>query len=328
MKFFQNLEQHLDGINLNIVVTKTKDGLTVSVLPQLTCKDETKKNIVPLMCKGTAEQLDEQFITLIQKPLAEVSGFSSNLIEFEKAQEVAKEKSAITKAEKDKEVKLIKKADTCITKAEGFIEKDDIKKAILQIEAALKFYPKHKKATELLEEVKEEPKVAVIEETPIAIEEETPLPKTVAEVEEIEEAKVETPVIPIAKQEKVEAMLDEEEAIANEPDGELKEEVHVVEEVVYDKSDENGKPLRQDMEPMGSFEERLANFEAESPKAENPKATIPSDNPIEEEKSVMQEMTEQETADKEMDAMLENVKAEPKEETPKAASDDKYEILG
>ena len=69
MSFFKSIEQHLDGLNLNIVIMKTENGLTVSVLPQAKVKDEAMKNLKPILLKGTAEELDAQFAGIIQQPL-------------------------------------------------------------------------------------------------------------------------------------------------------------------------------------------------------------------------------------------------------------------
>jgi len=137
---FKSLEQHLESINLNIQISKGKDGLIVSVLPALKCKDDAKKNIIPILLKGTAEELDAQFAGLIQQPLQKVSGISTNLIEFEQSAEKAKEQSAIEKAEAEKNKKVHDKADKEIVKLDALIEKKEYKKALTKAKSILKAF--------------------------------------------------------------------------------------------------------------------------------------------------------------------------------------------
>ena len=207
--FFKSIEPHLNGMNLNIVISKSETGLVVSVLPQLTCKDEAKGNIVPILLKGTVDELDAQFAGIIQQPLEKVSGISTNLIQFEAAAEKAEAENAIVKAKKEEKKKLTDKADKFLKEADEMIKAKDIPGAVLKIKGALKIAPDYKKAKDLLkkhdaestgifaetaqvvEEVEKvvtpeptkvepvtvtpEPQVAVIEETPIAIEPQTPV---------------------------------------------------------------------------------------------------------------------------------------------------------
>jgi len=343
--FFKSIEPHLNGMNLNIVISKSETGLVVSVLPQLTCKDEAKGNIVPILLKGTVDELDAQFAGIIQQPLEKVSGISTNLIQFEASVERTEAENAITKSKKDASKKLTDKADKFLDEANKFIKEDKISAAILKIEGALKFAPDYKKALDLLAKHK------VVDNTPdmfAIVEEVVPI----VEVKEVvpEAVKIvppvlpETPVIPIAqaptsmkevgmeeqqkqetispeKQEKVEAMLVEEEAIGRE------NEAPVVPQAIQEIADASpniiiasvppqvsqadkdnkpvslkgtAKPTRKDMEPMDEFEIRLAAWKVYNPEVvENPAATIPSATPIVEDKSEMQIMTEEQTASRE-----------------------------
>jgi PRTRC genetic system protein E len=153
MSFFKSIEQHLEGLNLNVVISKNENGLTVSVLPQPTCKDDAMKSLTPILLKGTAEELDAQFAGIIQQPLQKVSGISTNLVQFEKNVEIQAEKTAIVKAKKDADKKLTDKADKYIKEAEALIEKDETKKAILKAKAALKVAPEYKKALDLMDKL-------------------------------------------------------------------------------------------------------------------------------------------------------------------------------
>jgi PRTRC genetic system protein E len=213
--FFKSIEPHLIGMNLNLVISKSETGLVVSVLPQLTCKDEAKNNITPILLKGTAEELDAQFAGIIQQPLQKVSGLSTNLIQFEKAVEKTEAENAITKDKKDKAKKLEVKADKFLDEADKLIKEDKISAAILKIEGALKIAPEYKKALDLLA------KHSVVSNAPDMF-------------EVVEE------VIPEAKQEKVLAMLDEEEALAND----------VTEEVEVERLQENPKTVEESFEQI------------------------------------------------------------------------------
>ena len=373
--FFKSIEPHLIGMNLNIVISKSEAGLVVSVLPQLTCKDEAKGNIVPILLKGTPEELDAQFAGIIQEPLQKVSGISTNLIQFEKSVEETEKQNAITKAKKEEKKKITDKADKLLKEAEAFIEKDDVKKAILKIEGALKFAPDYKKAKDMLAKHKPQPAgmfaetTQVIEESKKTVEatpevvEAVIKAETVEEVKEILEPKVEAPaptvVEPVTATPEPQVAVVEETPIAIEPEVPMEKreapkgpnviinkvpanptsmkEVGMEEQqkqekepqiAVYDKVDANGKPTRQDMEPMSNFESRLAKWNFENPVAENPAATIPSATPVEAPKSELEVMTEEETARREAAFEAEKVVEPIKVETPTSSTNNNIEILG
>jgi len=269
--FFKSIEPHLVGMNLNLVISKSETGLVVSVLPQLTCKDEAKKNITPILLKGTAEELDAQFAGIIQEPLQKVSGLSTNLIQFEKSVEKSEAENAITKSKKDEVKKLTDKADKDLVQAEEAIKKEDIPKAIELIEKALKTAPDYKKAKDMLTKHKKSTSdtpdmFEIVEEVPI-VEVKEVVPEAVKIVPSV---LPETPVISIAKQEKVEAMLVEEEAIGRENE--------------VSQADKDNKPVslkgapkprRIDNEPMEEFEIRVAAW-----KVYNPEVKVSQDDRI------------------------------------------------
>jgi len=378
--FFKSIEQHLVGMNLNIVISKNETGLVVSVFPQLTCKDEAKGNITPILLKGTAEELDAQFAGIIQQPLQKVSGISTNLIQFERAVEKTEADNAITKAKKDESKKLTDKADKFLDEADKLIKEDKIPAAVLKIEAALKIAPEYKKALDLLAKHKAEtaPDIfAVVEEVkadPIIEKAQEELVKT-GEPQIIDEANIlvqtnqgpalATPeTISPEKQEKVEAfvapvdvvvapvvvpvvadIIPEVKLYDNNPEGmkpTIVENIVVAPQVSQITSDNKPvslagtpKPTRMDMEPMEEYIIRLNSWLVFNPEtiADNPAATQPSATPIEEPKSDMQEMAEEEQVQKEMrhQEMLQREKdfnAEVKAEAPIAPASNNIEILG
>lgn len=181
MLSFKLLEQYLSNTNINLVIAKNGDELTVSLLPQPKIKDEAKSNLRPIFLKGTAEELDEQFHTLIEKPLQKVSGIVSNIKDFEEsADKLAKESKAAGESKKQDD-KNKEKADKLLEEAKAFVTSKEYSKAKLKVEAALKFVPNYDKANKMSEEITK----LDVPDLFVAIEEEK-------QVEEIKTKSVET----------------------------------------------------------------------------------------------------------------------------------------
>jgi len=258
MGFFKSLEKHLDSINLNMTITKGENGLIVSVLPVLHCKDDTKKSITPILLKGTSEELDEQFAGIIQQPLEIVSGISTNIIEFEQSVAKAKENSVIkkaeaeknkkaktktdkegakakTKAEKDLE-KLNIKADKELEKAQTYIDKKEYGKAVYMIKSALKISPKYEKSIKMLEEAEKL-------DTPDLFKEDSA--KSTLTSDEFVEANKEIDSAAIVNPTSMKEVAIEEQQEASQPESLIGAP----------------KPKRKDLEPMEKYESRLKAWE-------------------------------------------------------------------
>ena len=84
MDLFKQLSEVMaNGSTLAITVAKKEDGLTVSVLPgNSLVKDAAKNKFVPICLKGTAEEMDEGFLSTILKPVEKAIGLLSNIKEF------------------------------------------------------------------------------------------------------------------------------------------------------------------------------------------------------------------------------------------------------
>lgn len=81
MNFFQNLNENLnDNDGLTIRITKTADGIVVSVLP-----DARVKNMAPINMEGTPAEVDEHFMATVTKGITIQKEFKSNLDELEAA---------------------------------------------------------------------------------------------------------------------------------------------------------------------------------------------------------------------------------------------------
>lgn len=97
MNFFKTITEKFPNADLNIRIKAKGTSVTISVLPMST----KENNIQPILVTGTAEELDQQFISLIEKPLAEAIAEIVNLDEHKESIE-AEKKSATTPAEKPK----------------------------------------------------------------------------------------------------------------------------------------------------------------------------------------------------------------------------------
>ena len=151
---FKLLEQYLNNANINLIMSKSGDEITVSLLPLPKIKDDAKSNLKPIIIRGTAAELDEQFHVIIQKPLEKVSGIVSNIIEFEASAEKVAAESKINDKAKEDNSKATKIADKFISKAKALMVTREYKKAMLKVDGALKAVPSYSKALELKEEIK------------------------------------------------------------------------------------------------------------------------------------------------------------------------------
>ena len=86
MELFTKLSEIMgEGCTLAINIAKTKNGMTVSVLPgNSLVKDVAKNKITPLNVSGTAEELDEGFVDAIIQPVASTSKMGSSDISSDK----------------------------------------------------------------------------------------------------------------------------------------------------------------------------------------------------------------------------------------------------
>lgn len=93
-------------LNITIKAGATEGNYIVSVLlnnPK--CGDDAKQLIPPLVLKGTAEELDSGFFGSITQPMQQTSELMVNMEAYLKAQEAAKQQSAMEKEKADRERK-------------------------------------------------------------------------------------------------------------------------------------------------------------------------------------------------------------------------------
>jgi PRTRC genetic system protein E len=99
--------------DLQVTVRKGAAGnLVVSVLlNNEQCGDNVKQLIPPLLLKGTAEQLDNDFFENITKPIEQTSSLLLNMETFLKQSEEAKKQSAMAKEKTGNEKKVLSEKD-------------------------------------------------------------------------------------------------------------------------------------------------------------------------------------------------------------------------
>jgi PRTRC genetic system protein E len=186
MNLFKSVEKHLDSVNVSIVITKNGDKISVSFLPQLKSEDKSKKEMVPLMLKGTAAELDAEFVTIISSPLEKVSGIASNLIQFEAKVKKMEESTKLAEEKKKAKVEDDKKAEKKLETAQKWFDKNDMKKALKYTDEALAISDGNEKCLALLKLIQEkdptlELKVPEIKEADASGKTETVKPESVNE---------------------------------------------------------------------------------------------------------------------------------------------------
>ena len=182
MVSFKFLEQFLGNVHINMAITNNGDQITVSILPSPRCKDDAKKSITPIMLKGTAEELDAEFHSLVQKPFEKVAGITANIINFEESADKLAKESKAAESLKEAGKKNKEKAEKLVVKAKEYLEKKEYDKAMFQVNEALKLSDKLKSATTLKTEIEaEQAKDAQVDIFSVIEEEEKPTIKEVAD---------------------------------------------------------------------------------------------------------------------------------------------------
>lgn len=155
MFFTQVYQMMTQGVDLTMVIRKSAEGLTVSVLPKSngTLKDEAQNHIVPLTVSGTPQELDAGFLGTVARPVQKTCGLISNMQEFEKQADKAAADSKVSKEQKSKETKEEKekreKYEKHMKKAEELITAKNHKEAITALgQARLYATPQNQKTVD------------------------------------------------------------------------------------------------------------------------------------------------------------------------------------
>lgn len=141
MELFTKLSEIMgEGCTLAINIAKTKDGMTVSVLPgNSLVKDAAKNKITPLNISGTAEELDEGFVDAIIKPVASTAKMLVDMKSFEEGQAAAKAASEMEKKAKEETAKNKELFGKWMELAEQNKKESKFKDAIICAKNALEF---------------------------------------------------------------------------------------------------------------------------------------------------------------------------------------------
>jgi len=135
------------GQSVSIVIHKTDVNMTVTVLHHNNgIKDDAIKKIKPLSLTGTAEELDEDFLNQITKPLQLSGGIISNIEEYEAAAAAASGSTKAAKEVSDIIGKMIKDAEKL--EADG-----KLSEALAEYKKVLEKEPKHSKASRKVDEL-------------------------------------------------------------------------------------------------------------------------------------------------------------------------------
>ena len=134
--FFNYLSQVMaPGVDLNLTVSKSAAGLIVMVAPKVNGLDDPAQNkLMPLMLKGTPQELDANFFPSITAPVQKTSGLLLNMKAYE---EQAAKAAVASKSEKEKKEKEGKEAKEKKEKYDGFIKKADELEAAGNLTGAL-----------------------------------------------------------------------------------------------------------------------------------------------------------------------------------------------
>ncbi|MBB4036592.1 PRTRC genetic system protein E [Dysgonomonas hofstadii] len=135
------------GQSVSITIHKTGVNMTVTVLHlDNGVKDDAVKKIKPLTLTGTAEELDEGFVSEITRPLQLSGGIISNIAEYEKGVEAAAGSTKAAKEVSDIIGKMIKDAEKYETDGK-------LSEALAEYKKVLEKEPKHSKASRKVDEL-------------------------------------------------------------------------------------------------------------------------------------------------------------------------------
>lgn len=236
MSLFKQLSTVLDNQELTLHIKKSDEKLIVTVLPKPKVKDEAKELLIPLVLKGTPEEIDEGLAKAIAV-CESIDQTSNNLAEFEKSKKKFEEENKAKKEIADKKKKEVEKAEKELEKVDEYIKNKDFDKAEFIINNVLKVDDKNKKALAKKEEL-EKAKPQQVSMFDIIEEEEE---KNVANVETDEEYNARVAEIEGEPEDNED---DNEEAQANYEEHlnqELDDEMELLEELQEEETDEDIK---------------------------------------------------------------------------------------
>ena len=180
---FKQLEPFLKNATLNLVIKQVEDKLIVSILPKPNIEDKSKENLIPLVIKGTVEELDQEFISLVNTQLTEATGIINNIAAFEAQAKEMKDKSEAQKKAKDIKKKANEASKKELEGADKLLEEKKYDECQAKIDKALKDNAEYKPALSLQKKLdKAKPNQVDI----FGVIEEEKAPATIQEAQKIE----------------------------------------------------------------------------------------------------------------------------------------------
>lgn len=156
--FFGQIAQLKLNGDLQIIISNGVEGQLIvsTMLQNINCADSASANLIPLIFKGTPQELCELYFERITKPLETVSGLLDNMDAFAKQVEEMKKQSAMEKAKADQEKKEAdgkdKKYHEAMKKADVLISKGEYRDAWTQL-SKLSTYPQYREQIREKQEV-------------------------------------------------------------------------------------------------------------------------------------------------------------------------------
>ncbi|WP_343606245.1 prtrc system protein e [Fluviicola sp.] len=147
-KFFEQIADIEFEGNICMAIAKDGEGgMVVSIMLQNEqCRDKAKKKLIPLLFKGSPQEIDEAFFDRIKAPIEKTSTMLNNMAEYMKSVEVVGNQSAMSKGrtEKQKSQKSdrISGFEEAMAKADE-LDRDNKPKDAWMLLDRLKGYPEH-----------------------------------------------------------------------------------------------------------------------------------------------------------------------------------------
>lgn len=138
MSFFQQLHDLNLAGDLTIVATTTApDAMIVSILlKNEKCGDQARNNIIPMLIRGTPEEIDAEFFKHVGAPLQKSSGIMTNMEAFLKSTEKASKESAEAAAVKKEQETKKKGFDDSMKKVDDLIKEKKFADALAKLPRA------------------------------------------------------------------------------------------------------------------------------------------------------------------------------------------------
>jgi PRTRC genetic system protein E len=146
--FFTQISTYLNGVDININLTKIDGEITLAILPKPKCDEKSKKAIRPLTITSTPDKLDNAFFDAVDKPLEKTKTWSKSMSSFEADMAKAEAESQRAREQKKEKDALEKKVEGKVTKATELLDTDP-RKALTIIKDGLKISPESTKLKDL-----------------------------------------------------------------------------------------------------------------------------------------------------------------------------------